>query len=67
VMVYFGETQVFEREMAEAGYGFVGGKFLGTDFLEKAGESGGVHADGYCRRGRRLRFYCGGSEVRLQT
>ncbi len=37
MVVYFGEVQVFEGEMAQASYGFVGGEFAGPHFLEEAG------------------------------
>ncbi len=43
VVVELGEAEVFEREVAEAGDGFVGGQLLGADLGEKGVEGGGVH------------------------
>ena len=66
MVVYFGEAQVFEGEMAQSSHGFVGGEFAGAHFLEEAGEGGGIHVMDIVSRsaGETLLQK---SEVRLQS
>jgi hypothetical protein len=43
VMINFGEAEVFEREMAQTGYRFVGCELFGADIFEETGKGGSVH------------------------
>jgi len=43
VVIDLGEAEVFEGEMAKALDGLVGGELFGANFVEEAGQGGGVH------------------------
>ena len=42
-MIYFGESEVFEREMAEFGYGSVGVERARADFVKQMAELFFIH------------------------
>jgi len=42
VMIHLGEAEVFERQVAQAGDGFVGSEFTFANLLEKSADGFGV-------------------------